>query len=82
MVLGWQSFTDQDRTHWIPFVWIQEMSILGAGTGKEILLPRGRLGTSLVVWWLRVCACIAGDMNLIPGWEVAHTTQGGEKIFF
>ena len=59
------------------------MSILGAGTGKEILLPRGRLGTSLVVWWLRVCASIAGDMNLIPGWEVAHTTQGGgKKIFF
>lgn len=35
--LVWKSFTD-NRPNWIAFVWIQDMFILRAKTGKEKLL--------------------------------------------
>ena len=37
--------------------------------------------TSLVVWWLRLCASTAEGMDLIPGWgtKISHVWQKKNK---
>ena len=43
---------------------------------------RGR-GNSLAVQWLRLCACTAGGMGLIPGrgTKIPHATGRSQKFF-
>ena len=40
-----------------------------------------KLGTSLVVHWLRLCVPNTKDEDLIPGWEtkISHATWCGPK---
>ena len=40
-------------------------------------------GTSLVVWWLRLHASIAGDMGLIPDWgtKIPCAVWHGQKMY-
>ena len=35
--------------------------------------------TSLVVWWLRLCASTAEGMDLIPGWGTKISHVWGKK---
>ena len=39
-------------------------------------------GTSLPVQWISLCASIAGDTGLIPGWEIKilHVVWGGQNF--
>ena len=52
---------------------------------KDKLSP---LGTSLAVWWLRLCTSNAGGMGSIPGWgtkipyAVWHDQKKKKKIYF
>ena len=44
--------------------------------GKIFIKKYSRVGTSLVVQWLRLCAPDAGSLGLIPGWGTAfHMLQ-------
>ena len=44
---------------------------------KSIGRKYTKIRTSLEVQWLRFCASNAGDMGLIPVWELrSHTLQG------
>ena len=42
------------------------------------------MGTSLVVQWLRLCACNAGDVGSIPGWgtKIPHASWCSQKIIY
>ena len=47
----------------------------------KVNLKDSKLGTSLVVQWLRLCASIVGDTGSIPGQgtKIPHAAQCGQK---
>ena len=47
------------------------------GAKEKMNDNKGSLGTSLEVWWLRLCLPMRGGVGSIPGWgtQVLHATK-------